>query len=172
MGFFIHPKEGEGFNQVRADNGVSCFFFVKPMYEFWLNPKTPLMYVDNKGQTWQPDLHFKNDLGSTPPCLQRFFPKDEFLASYSFHDSACKYGYLWMKSVVHAPFQKEYMTLFQSNKLLEEMIEAEAKLSEKKYKWKWLTAIKRKQEKCHRNCIRFAVDVWAFWKYATRRIRK
>jgi len=159
MGFFIHPKEGEGFELIRDRNKTYLFFFAKPMYEFRLKPSTPLMYVDNKGQTWEPDLHLKTDEGSTPMTLQLFFPKDKFLASYCFHDSACEYGYLWMKQVVHAPFQKTYLNRFEANDLLEEMVEAEGKLFGG---GKWF----------ERKCIHAGVDLGAFWKYATRRIRK
>lgn len=63
-------------------------------YDFSLKAE-PLTYVDSNGRTIQPNRHYVTDMGSIPLCFQVFFPKDEFLLSYIFHDSAYAFGGFW-----------------------------------------------------------------------------
>jgi len=70
--------------------------FPKAIYEFTLDEDDPLTFVDTDGTRIQPDRHLaETDMGSVPWLAQLAIPKDRFLLSFLFHDSAYKHHGLY-----------------------------------------------------------------------------
>ena len=123
MAHFIN-RQGYELDKVRSERYM--LIFPKAIYEFNLDAKDPLTFVLDTGVMLQPDRHMaETDLGSIPVPLQPFFPKDEFLLSYLFHDSAYKHGGLYVRKPGDADYTFEAMNRDDIDGLLRMMIKAE-----------------------------------------------
>jgi len=124
FGWFENPR---GFRRDKLRNQRYLLLFHKAVYEFTLDSVAPLTFHLPSGVRIQPDRHLaETDMGSTPASLQLFVPKDRFLLSYLFHDSAYHHGGLYM---AYPPYSDEFnfqpMSQFEADCLLRTMVRAE-----------------------------------------------
>ena len=66
------------------------------LYEFTLELKYPLHFACDDGRFFQPDKHEITDMGSIPPFVQAFLPKDRCLLTWIIHDSGYAKGGLYV----------------------------------------------------------------------------
>lgn len=92
----------------------------KTIYQFELNPITPLTYIAPDGKRYQPGKVYETDQGSVPWLIQRWIPKDRFLGYY-FHDFVYLHGYIWMLAPGEATWVKRYMDRKDADIMLREM---------------------------------------------------
>jgi hypothetical protein len=92
-----------------------------PLFEFRSNRFRRLTLHATDGRDYQPDLHFTTDGGSIPPPLWGLPGLSPLLFPYTYalHDSAFKYGGLW----VNGTFTK--LTRIKANNLTLDGIRAE-----------------------------------------------
>ena len=123
MAHFINTQ---GYKLDKIRNERYMLIFSKAIYEFNLDARAPLTFVLDTGVMLQPDKHLaETDMGSIPLSLQVFFPKDEFLLSYIFHDSGYKHGGLYVRKVGDGGYRFEAMSREDIDGLLRMMIKAE-----------------------------------------------
>jgi hypothetical protein len=119
----IDPKTGK---PVKKQWG---YFWKVPMFAFRSDPRYPLTFWDNDGTGYQPDRHFTTDGGSVPPPLWLVPGLDpwQMPRAYPFHDSAFRYGGLYVKTVSRSElgFQFKLMSRQECNALLGRMAPAE-----------------------------------------------
>lgn len=107
-----------GYSLFKLRDERYAFLFSKAIYEFTLDPDDPLTYTFPDGRRLRPDRHCETDMGSTPHLLRLFFPKDRFLLSYIFHDSAYRHGGLFMAKPTSCIFEFVEMTRKQKDLFL------------------------------------------------------
>lgn len=97
----------------------------KAIYQFDLDKKNPLTlhYID--GLYYRPNKHFLTDQGSVPRFAQTFIPKDRFLLSFLFHDSAYIDGGLWVCGTYDGEYKFVEMTRAEIDSMLYHMIRLE-----------------------------------------------
>lgn len=97
------------------------------MYEFQIDFMHPLEYHIRAGGVFQPDRHWKTDMGSIPVFIQALtgINKDSFLLSFLLHDCACIHKGLFWKYPGAAGFIFRPLNRATRDELLRDCIRAE-----------------------------------------------
>ena len=136
---FINPDEGKGWNLTMLPQLADVPWWQRPfknrrLYEFDLNPDTPLTYHDHNGLFWQPDRHYITDLGSVPALVQwlpypRISKDGTFVLPFLIHDSAYQAPEdggrgLYVSELFQGPYRWRPMTRLEADRMLEQMVRA------------------------------------------------
>lgn len=123
FGSFINAGEGHGWEcNVKGSKG---WLFPKTLYTFRLLYPDPLTWIDRYG-CWQPNRYEEEtDLGTVPPPVSLFVPRDYTIRSFVYHDSCWKHGGLWFCETPAGPFRFVPMTLRAGNDLLGRQLPSE-----------------------------------------------
>lgn len=165
-----HFENVMGWSIVKAGTGKNSAGEMVAQYIFTLKDPA-LTYHDEKGGKIQPNRKYDGvrkivarlltDMGSIPKILQFLIPKDKYLLSFFFHDSAWEHGGIWYCYPGCDTFVFVEMSRMESNKLLKEMVLVEGKMDEN---------IKPGTLKREARWIKKAVDLAAVWAGTTRKM--
>jgi len=123
--YFLNPY---GYDLVKIGAKRTLFGRRVAQYRFMLDPETPLTYVDAYGLKYQPNKRYETDMGSVPWLLQLRCPKDKYLVSFLFHDSAWNHGGIWCCSPdMDEPWDFMKLSRKEANDMLKEMVEVEGR---------------------------------------------
>lgn len=120
MSMINHFDNPRGFALEEDHWQRACGIPYKLIYEFTLEPDSPLTYISADGTAYQPDRHFLTDMGSVPRTAQLLIPKDRFRGFY-LHDSAYRHKGLWIKLPTEKHFYFVRMSRREADDLLYEM---------------------------------------------------
>ncbi len=94
----VENPQGYTLPKVDSKRRLGGLLASKAIYEYTMDLQAPLTFIDKDGRFRQPDRHLeRTDLGSQPPIVQLFIPKDRYLLSVIFHDSAYAHHWTWIK---------------------------------------------------------------------------
>lgn len=89
----------------------------RTIYRFELMPDTPLTFIHPDGRWMQPCKLFETDQGSVPWLMQRWIPKDRFIAFY-LHDSSYLTAYAWTSFDHGETWGKQTLTRREADAIL------------------------------------------------------
>ena len=160
----------QGYNLVKAGTGKNAAGEMVAQYLFTLKKKNPLTYHDGKGGKMQPNRKYDGvgkvvarlltDMGTIPKILQLLIPKDKYLLSFFYHDSAWEHGGIWYCAPGFETYSFVEMGRMEANRLLRDMVLIEGAMDK---------TIKPGTLKREARWIKRAVDLAAFWFAIKRR---
>jgi len=125
---FQNPQ-GYSLPKVDSKRRLGGLLASKAIYEYTTDLQAPLTFIDKDGRFRQPDRHLeRTDLGSQPPIVQLFIPKDRYLLSVIFHDSAYAHHWTWIKGKDQF-YYKTVITRKEADMLLREMVLVEGMMN-------------------------------------------
>ena len=154
-GRFLNAAEGEGFEINKV--GRRGRLFPQIIYEFVLDPETPLVWHDNDGYFYQFDHKFNTNLGSTPALTRAFLPQAQFPISYSGHDSCWIHHGIWRCAELEGEYKFIPISRWKSNTFLFRWVDAEGGKIRKGLIWLGVSI------------GAIAVGLWEVLKNATRK---
>lgn len=96
-------------------------------YHFRLSPCTPLQYICDNGDMWEPDRSFDTDLASIPWYLQTFDTPEDFELESLFHDPACIFRGLFRQRPGETEFRFVKLDRLARDRMFRRMAECRGK---------------------------------------------
>jgi len=149
--YFENPQ---GYDCPKLYEGKNSIGELSAIYDFTLDPVAPITWHDGLGGRYQPNKHYSTDYGSIPKWLQPWIPKDRYLMSFLFHDSACEHEGMWYAAPGETVFVFVEMSRKEANAMLREMVLVEGALCEE---------IEPGKLKRDAKWIQYGTDVAAWW---------